>query len=794
MSEEFEQAGTPKPGRLAERREALGLTQQELAKLLGVELSAVKQWERDGTESASASAETASPDVPRQLPAAVSDFTGRTEELDALSKILDDAGRGTTRGALVISAIGGTAGIGKTALALHWAHQVAHRFPDGQLHVNLRGFDPSAEPVPPTDAIRGFLDALGVPPESIPRDATAQAGLYRSLLADKQMLIVLDNARDEQQVRPLLPASPGSLVLITSRNQITGLAASDGARILLLDTLGHSEAVQMLTARLGRKRVANDPKAVSEIATLCAGLPLALSVVAARVVARPRYPLSALAAELRDAPGRLDALDVGDPRASVQGVFSWSYDQLSPEAARMFRLLGLHPGPDISVDAAACLADTDRATARRQLHELDRDCLITEHVPGRYTFHDLLRAYAARQAQTVDGEQERKAALGRLFDHYAQAACAASILLYPSREMSTFAAANWGANHAVGESHFNDVQQAWAWLEAEHASLIASVSLAAEHGFDRHSWQLVWFLATHLARTGYWNERIPLQSTALAAATRAGDIAGQALTSRLLGGTYVDLRDLDQALKYYQVGANMYKQLGNRLGEAKAWQGIATVAGFQGRYTDAISYLEHELRLQQKIGHKAGEAKTLMSLGMARGALGEIPKTLEVSRQALTLAVEIGNRYIEELAWHGIGYCEQTLGNFSKAVEGFQHTLDLARIAGDRFHEADVFAHLGDLHHAQGKTRGALKFWTRALAIFNEIHHPDADQIRSKLASPGPPGSVLCSDRMLASESTTSVGRPSYIPWCSVLPLTLDTERPSGDTVQLRKPSPSTLP
>lgn len=355
-----------------------------------------------------------------------------------------------------------------------------------------------------------------------------------------------------------------------------------------------------------------------------------------------------------------------------------------------------------------------------------------------------------------------------------------------------FAAANRSEGPAAAAPRFSDAQQAWTWLETEHPALIASVSLAAERGLDRHAWQLSWFLATYLARNGYWNERVPLQRTALAAATHAGDTAGQAVASRLMGNAYMDLRDLGQARECYQAGTDLYKRAGNRLGEAKAWQGIATTAALQGHFTEAIEYLEYELRLQQEIGHKTGEAKTLISLGMVRGALGDLSKTLKVSRQALALAVEIGNQYIEELAWHGIGYSEQTLGNFAQAVDGFQHTLDLARIAGDRFREADVFAHLGDLHHAHGKTRGALKFWTQALAIFNEIHHPDADQIRAKLARPGPPGSLLSSDHVLDNASAAGTRQPRFIPWCSVVPMTLDAERPTGDpgdTVRLQRPS-----
>ena len=286
--------------------------------------------------------------VPRQWPPAVPAFTGRTAELAELDRLLPAAGAaGKEPSPAEILAISGTAGVGKTALAVHSARRVARRFRDGHLHADLRGFDHSGAPASAPEVIRTFLAVLGVPPDCVPPGEEAQAALYRSMLADRRMLVVLDNARDEGQIRPLLPRSPRSLVLVTSRNQLTGLAATDGARLITLDLLPHHEAVQLLTARLGPPAVA-EPAAVSEIVSLCARLPFALAVAAARAGARPSFPLAALAAELRDAAGRLDALDSGDPAASVRALFSWSYNQLSTGAARMFRLLGLHSRTPIS--------------------------------------------------------------------------------------------------------------------------------------------------------------------------------------------------------------------------------------------------------------------------------------------------------------------------------------------------------------------------------------------------------------------------------------------------------------
>jgi transcriptional regulator with XRE-family HTH domain len=317
------------------------------------------------TETAEVPAEPAEAAVPRQLPTAVPYFAGRTSELRLLDAMLGDAGRGST--GVVISAIGGTAGVGKTALALNWAHRVAPNFPDGQLYANLRGFDPAGSPAEPADVLRGFLDALQVHPERFPATTEGLAALYRSLLADRKMLVLLDNAADVAQVRPLLPASPRCLVIVTSRRELSALAAVEGARLLSLDVLPEREAIELLAARLGTDRADAEPDAITQLATLCARLPLALSVIVARAAAAPNLPLAALVTELTELRDRLDALDVGDPAANVRTVFSLSYRHLPEAAARMFRLLGLHPGPDISAPAAVSLAGVPLAEARAAL-------------------------------------------------------------------------------------------------------------------------------------------------------------------------------------------------------------------------------------------------------------------------------------------------------------------------------------------------------------------------------------------------------------------------------------------
>jgi tetratricopeptide (TPR) repeat protein/transcriptional regulator with XRE-family HTH domain len=752
-------SGAVKRGRLAQRRRAVGLTQEQLAEQLGVERTTVVRWEHgqsrpqpwlqpklakallvsaDHIEELLAAGGTSSPEVraaavPRQLPAAVAGFTGRAAELAALTGMLEHAGADAP-GTVVISAIGGTAGVGKTALALHWAHEVAGRFGDGQLYVNLRGYDPRGTPATATEAIRGFLDALAVPPERVPAGPEAQAGLYRSLLVGRKVLIVLDNARDEQQVRPLLPASPGSLVLVTSRSQLGGLAATDGARLISLDMLSHAEAVHMLTARLGAARAAAEPGAVDQIASLCACLPLALAVATARAAAAPGFSLAALADELRDVADRLDALESGDPGSSVRAVFSWSYQQLGGEAARMFRLLGIHPGPDITVPAAASLAAIAETDARRLLRELARAHLIAEHVPGRYAFHDLLRAYAAEKVRHTDSDTDRHEATGRVLDHYLHTAASAARLLDRSKEPVVLGRPRPGA---VPEQPA-DYLQAQIWFEQEHRVLLATLALAAGPGFDAHAWQLPWAISPFLRTRGYWQENAANQRTALTAATRLADTAAQALSGRLLANALYDLGDHDDARSHYARSLTLYQRLGNRLGEARIHQHLGVLDVGQGRYVEALGHADQALRLCQAIGDKAGEAGALNDIGCCHGLLGDYQQARAFCRRAVGLCADLDYRGFEGFAWDSLGYAEHHLGNLAEASACYQRALSIAREAGARFQEANNLTHLGDTHHAAGELAQARETWQQALAILEDIQHRDADQVRAKLASTEP--------------------------------------------------------
>jgi tetratricopeptide (TPR) repeat protein/DNA-binding XRE family transcriptional regulator len=775
---------TARRDRLAGRRKSLGLTQEDLAALLKVERSTVARWERgetepvpwlrprlakalrvstdrlgellDGTASASQDAGTqptggagdpvrdggaspghangpafvshAVPVRPRQLPATIADFAGRAAELAALTEILERAD-GTAPGTVLISAIGGTAGVGKTTVALHWAHRIADRFPDGQLHVNLRGFDPSGTPVAPEDAIRSFLDALGVPPARIPAGLDAQAGLYRGLLADSRTLIMLDNARDEEQVRPLLPASPGSLVIVTSRNQLSGLAAVNGARLLSLDVLASTEAIALLASRIGATRAAAEPEAIAEIAARCACLPLALVVAAARAAARPRFPLAALADELRDTATRLDALDVDDSYASVRSIVSWSYQQLDPATARMFRLLAVHPGPDISVPAAASLAAADQASARRMLSSLARAHLITEHVAGRYAFHDLLRTYAEDQSRATDQAEERRAATTRLLDHYLHTAyrCVSAVRrVFRPPDLTP------PVPGAVPESPAG-YEQALSWLDAERLVLLAVIALADSSGFDRHVAQLPRVMGSYFVRRGRYRESAVTQNLAVAAARRLGDLAAEASSSRLLGNAYIRLGDYDQALDCQTRSLTLYRRVGDRQGQALVHGGLSMVAEYQGRYADALDHADQALGLYRALSDRLGEAKVLNAVGWFRALLGDYEQARERCRQALALMAELGVREEQAPVWDSLGYIEHRLGHLVEAAACCERALSICREFSEPWNEADFLTHLGDIRYDADDLTAARDAWRQALDIMGAVDHPDADSVRAKL-------------------------------------------------------------
>ncbi|MFG1871222.1 ATP-binding protein [Micromonospora arborensis] len=669
--------------------------------------------------------------VPRQLPPALPGFVGRTAQLAQLDA--ECAGPGLpgddSVATVTVLTLSGTAGVGKTTLAVHWAHRVADRFPDGQLYVDLRGFDSTGTVVTAVEAVRGFLEALEVPPERIPTHLPAQVGLYRSLLAGRRMLVLLDNARDVDQVRPLLVGSPSCLVLVTSRNRLVGLIAAEGARPIGVDLLSTAEAWQLLARRLGAQRLAAEPRAADEIIERCARLPLALAVLAARGAANPAFPLATLAAELRVAPRPLDSFDGGDAATDVQAVFSWSYRSLTPTAARLFRLFGCHPGPDIGVAAAASLAGLPRDQVPRLLAELAHAHLVTEHAPGRFGAHDLLRAYAAEQAEHLDAAEARRAAIRRGLDHYLHTGHAAALLLQPGRDPVTLAVPAPG----VVPEEITDHAQALAWFTVEYPVLLAAVTHARRTGFDGHAWQLAWTLVDFLQRRGRWSDLAVAQRTALAGAQQAGDRRGQANAHRDLARVLSRLGRVNEAARNYRQALMIFAALGDHTGQARTHRAFGAMLDGLGRYAEALDHNERALALYQAAGHLAGEASARNAVGWAHAQLGQYEPGLAHCGRALALLRTTGDRHGEANTWDSLGFIHARLSDHREAIRCYERALELYRQISERYDEADTLSRLGESQHAAGEVAAAGRTWRRALGILDDLGHPDGERVRELL-------------------------------------------------------------
>jgi tetratricopeptide (TPR) repeat protein len=543
------------------------------------------------------------------------------------------------------------------------------------------------------------------------------------------MLVLLDNARDADQVRPLLPASPGCLVLVTSRRQLTGLVASDDARLLSLDVLSEADACELLVGRLGAQRVMAEPEAAAELAGLCAGLPLALSIAAARAAARLGLPLAALAAELRSDEGRLDALGTEDASSSVREVLFWSCRQLSELAARVFRLLGLHPGPDISAPAAASLAGITVPQARRALAELTGAHLVAELDPGRFGFHDLLRTYASELATTGHAAGECGPAMRRVFDHYLITANSAYPLLYPARDPLALGE----AEPDTTPERMTSRAQARAWFAAEHQVLLAAAERAAATGFAAHAWQLPAAMSEFLDREGHWHDLAVTHQSALAAAERAGDRLGLAYAHHGLALACLRMCCYDEARAHLEQAIEAFRQLGDRAAEARSRIFLGSACGEQGQHAAARRHVEHALRLYRNLGHPAGQAHALHRVGWHTAALGDYQAALGCCQRALVLHHELGNALGEAHTWDHLGYVRDHLGQHDDAVGCYERALGLLRVVGDRSEQAGVLTRLGDAHRALGDRPAAREAWQQALAVLDDLHHPGADQVISRL-------------------------------------------------------------
>jgi tetratricopeptide (TPR) repeat protein len=669
--------------------------------------------------------------VPRQLPCAVPNFVGRRREVETLMATIDQSSQDRT---VVISAIGGIAGVGKTALAVHWAHRVAKNFPDGQIYVNLHGFDPDRRPVMPSDALVELLHTLGVPPEHIPPGVEAQTALYRSRLSGQQVLIVLDNALNADQVRPLLPGDRPAMVVVTSRNQLAGLVVHEGARCITLDVLTRQEAVTLLAGRIGQSRVQAEPGAASEMIERCGQLPLALSIVAARAAARPDFPLDGLAQELRDGQARLDALNVGDESmTNIRSVFSSSYHALTPGAAKIFGLLGISFGSDISLEGAASLIGMSVVKTHTLLAELTHASLLEEHLHHRYRLHDLLRIYAKEQADVCHSPPGLHSAKHRLLDYYLHTGMAAALRLYPNREVI----ATRKPHSDITLTQIGDYATAIVWFTAEKRNLLAAIQESIDDRFDDHGWQLPWTMATFLNRQGYWHDWVAVHKIALVAAQRLGDRTAQARTHRTLGSAYMRLGQIENAMTHLEHALAVYRENGDHSGQARTHLTFGVVYEATGEYSHGIEHARRALDFYRATGRRFGEARACNIIGRYYTYLGDYLQAIENCQHALEIFQEINDHTGQGNAFDNLGNANYCSNRFAEAVEMYLPALMIWRNLGDQFEEATTLACIGDSHEGLGHTQLARDHWQQAMALFDELKRPDAEEVRRRIARLG---------------------------------------------------------
>ena len=720
-------------GRGAEALECYAIARSRLSEALGAEPGqelqsvhlAILKGERpaapkgEGPVPGSASRSAPLP-VPAQLPSDVHGFTGRNDELDELDRLLIKEGDQST--AVVISAVAGTAGVGKTALAVRWAHRVRDAFPDGQLYVDLRGYGPD-RPIPAEKALARFLTNLGVAGPDIPLDVDDRAARYRTEINRRRMLVVLDNAASVEQIRPLLPGTPSCSVVVTSRDSLPGLVALHGGCRLDLDLLPLPDAVTLLHKLIG-ERVEAEPEAATTLATQCARLPLALRVAAELATTRPTTPLADLVRELADQAQRLQRLDAGgDPRAAVRVVFSWSYKHLPADAARAFRLAGLHPGSDLDVYAAAALTNTSVDGARRSLDVLARAYLMHLTGPGRYGTHDLLRAYACDLANSQDSEADRRTALTRLFDHYLAAAASARDARSPAERRQRPRISPAGSPTPP----VADPAAALAWLDAERPNLVAVCTHTAAHGWPGHTIRLATTLFRYLDSGAHFPDALSIHTDARNAASQTGDRAAEAYALANLGVVHMRQGRYEQAAEHYQGALPLFRETGDRVGEARTLTHLGLVNWRQGRYQQAAERHRQALTRYRETGTRVGEANALSNLGLVSWRQGRYREAAEGHRQALILYRETGHRFGEANALANLGVVYLRQGRYEQAADDLRHALTLFRETGNRVGVGYALANLGVVNLRQGRYGQAADDLRHALTVFRETGNRDGE-------------------------------------------------------------------
>jgi tetratricopeptide (TPR) repeat protein/transcriptional regulator with XRE-family HTH domain len=651
---------------------------------------------------------------PRQLPRETSWFTGRTAELEHLLELVPEPGRA---GAVVISAIDGMAGIGKTALAVYAAHRMVDRFPDGQLFIDLHGYTQGLAPTEPAEALDQLLRDLGVPGTQIPTGLEARAALYRTRLAGRRMLIVLDNAATEARVAPLLPGAAGCLVLVTSRRRLAGL---DHTNTVSLDTLPLPDAVTLFTQTAGGDRLAGQPaELVAELVELCGRLPLAIRIAAARLRSHPAWHLCDLVQRLRDRQHRLGELAAG--QHSVTAALDLSYQHLSRDQQRAYRLLGLHPGAEFEAHATAALLDSTPPQAGRVLDQLLEAHLLQEPTPGRYRFHDLTRAHAARTATDNQTALATDAALGRLLDYYRHTAAAATDAAYPY-EREHRPQVPPPPPHTPSPDLI-DPAAALAWLDTELSNLLAAARYATEHGRPAHLLHLSMILHPHLRTRGRYHDAETLHQQALTTAGAAGDQAGQLNASNGLGQIDLMQGRYAQAANHLEQALQIARDTGNSPGEMEALNGLGDIHLRQGRYGQAVDHFEQVLRIARATGHRPGELNALTGLGQIDLMQGRHAQAADHIKDALRIARATGNRPGELETLNGLGQIHRRQGRYGQAADHFAQALRIARATGNRPGELIALAGLGRIHRVQGRYAQAADHYAQALRIARATGH-----------------------------------------------------------------------
>jgi tetratricopeptide (TPR) repeat protein len=653
--------------------------------------------------------------TPAQLPTDVRGFVNRLHDLAQLDQLLSE--HALHQGSASICVITGTAGVGKTSLAVRWAHRARDQFPDGQLYVNLHGYDPD-EPVPADRALERFLIALGILGTAIPVELEDRAALFRSLLADKRMLIVLDNAATVAQVRPLLPGSGGCLLLVTSRSRLSGLLTRDGARRITLEVFDEREAVELVHVTVAGYRSGDEEQEITELATLCARLPLALRIAAERAAARPRMPMQELIRDLRDESRLWETLSTQDEEAdAVRTVFAWSYYALAQDTARIFRLLGMHPGLDFSINAAAALAQVPRDRARQLLDSLSGAHLIQQVSADRFIFHDLLRVYAAGQAHSEESPQEQRAAIRRVLLWYLHSAAAAAKLT-----TNWYRPLDLEPDQSIEHETFTTADQAIAWVDAEAANLLAATQLADHSGMDRIAWQLPEILAqTYFYRSGSAGSRLRLFGIALSAARRSADQFGEATCLHNLGAAYYLLQRLPDSVSHFRAALAIREQIEDNWGQADSLNSLGLTLWRARRYQEAARSLESALALYRGLGSDLHEAVAAGNLGMVLLDMKQAQEAAPILASSVVKLRTLGAQLALVDPLQVLARAHATLGNLDAALSAATEANSLARRAKASFHEGTALLTLGEVQLARGDSHAALTSFQRSAAIHREL-------------------------------------------------------------------------